>query len=84
MKFDCPRCHGNGKIEISSLSKIRQKFLRGMAKLGDATVEEIHKACGGSTSLNATYRMVERLEALGLVRRVGNPTPGKAAKWRVG
>jgi len=74
MKIRCPHCYGLGKV---SLSKPLLECLEVMRKIGPATRSEIHDATPeNGNSLTATFRRVERLKGLGLVKEEGG-------KWAV-
>lgn len=81
MKVCCPRCRGIGQTELQSLSKSLRECYVLMKNLGPATREEIHAASKLSGELSGvvtrTYKRVERLERLGLVKPLGTEKPVK-------
>ncbi len=69
MKIRCPHCAGHGKVELSAPL---QECLEVMRKLGPASRSEIHSSTPkNGNSLTATFRRVERLSALRLVKEEG-------------
>lgn len=72
MKICCPRCRGEGKVELKTLSKPLRECYTLMAKLGPATRDQIHIASKSRKSRTMTFKRVVRLKNLGLVE----PAPG--------
>jgi len=74
MKICCPHCSGKGKVELAGPLK---ECLEVMQRIGPATRSEIHaESPDNGNSVTATFRRVERLKGLGLVKEEGG-------KWAV-
>ena len=75
MKICCPRCRGEGKVELATLSKPLRECYALLAQLGPSTREAVHKASKSRLGLTMTYRRVFRLEQLGLVKPLSQVRP---------
>lgn len=72
METICAHCKGSGK---QTLSEERERCLVVMARIGAASIQEIHKALKSRKGITATHQIVRRLMNTGAVKRIGQERP---------
>jgi len=76
MKLKCTKCNGTGEAR---LPRALDETLFAIIKHGPATVPEIYEKVPDSKAIKPTAanRRVERLVALGLVKKVAKTSPAR-------
>lgn len=76
MNLPCPTCHGKKTVPLSQkLQDVLDVFSENILP----TANDIHRLVPGLTKagLTATHRRLERLEGMGLIKRVARTYPVK-------